>query len=271
MLMLTVKHDLRSDPLCKDGVTIRHIADTHLGSPQCDEDYVRALVDENIKNHWYTFLCGDLLDVGLKDSKSDVYTQTGTVGYWLDKAVDIFRPLAENGLILGVVSGNHEQRLMRSAGFDITHEICERLEIGHLYSPYVVLAMVSVGTQNSRRSRNGQQTPYGYSYVIRLAHGHGGGSTAGGRALALDKAALSIDADLYLQGHTHHSSIQTNSIYRFNRPTLSLKQVDRVMVCCGSCLDSDSSYAEGMNLSPSDKRYPRVLLHADKQYISYTG
>ena len=92
---------------CRDGVTIRHLADLHIGSPNCDIELVKSLVAENVANHWYAFLVGDLLDVELKNSKSDVYTQTMTIDEAMDTCCDILTPLADAGLILGAVQGNH--------------------------------------------------------------------------------------------------------------------------------------------------------------------
>lgn len=268
--MLTIKHDLRTDPMCADGATIRHIADCHLGSPNCDLDLVNSLVQENVANHWYTFLVGDLWDVGLKDSKTDVFTQTGTITYWLDEAVEIFKPLAENGLILGVVQGNHENRLVRAAGMDLTHELCERLGVGHLYNPHSVIALIQVGKQGSCTRTNGKHYNWACNYLFHVTHGHGGGRSAGGRSNALKRASEKIDSDVYLQGHTHHSDVLLGSTLRVNRQHMLVTQVDQVFVCCGSCLTYEDSYGEGMNLAPSDNRYPRVFLHADCNKVEAT-
>jgi hypothetical protein len=267
--MLTVKHDLRSDPMCRDGVTIRHLADLHIGSPNCDLELVKSLVAENVANHWYTFLVGDLLDVGLKNSKSDVYTQTMTIDEAMDTACDILAPLADAGLILGAVQGNHENRLTRDAGVDITKNVMCRLHLEHLYNPHAILAFVQVGKQGNA-GRRGSVYKWPHTYAIHVAHGNGGGTTAGGRANALVRARQKLDADVYLQGHTHHSDVQLGSCLRVNRSQISVKQVEQVFICCGSCLTYGDSYGESMNLAPSDNRYPRVFLHADNQLAEAT-
>lgn len=269
--MLTIKHDLRSDLACNDGVTIRHLADFHLGSPSCDEELVKQLIAENVANHYYTFLLGDLLDVGIVGSKSDVYTQTGTVGYWLNKAVELLQPLADAGLILGMVSGNHENRLIKSAGLDVTEQIAKRLGVDDRYDPIAILAFIQVGHQGTagrRGSNNNYKWPF--TFACHCTHGNGNGTTPGGRANALVRARQKVDADIFLQGHAHHSDIQLGSCLRVNRSQLSVKQVEQVFVCCGSCLEYDGSYGEGLNLAPSDNRYPRVFLHGDKQLAEAT-
>ena len=268
--MLTIKHDLRGDPQCADGATIRHIADVHLGSPNADIGLAKRLVAENVENHWYTFLGGDLLDVGLKNSKSDVYTQTMTVDDALDMAYSLLKPLERAGLILGAVGGNHEARLTREAGVDLTRVIMTRLGLEHLYNPQAVLAVVQVGRRGKAGGRKGGPYAWACNYVVHLTHGHGGGTTPGGRANALTRARNKLDADVYLQGHTHHSDVQLGSCLRVNRQHAKVTQAEQVYVCCGSCLTYSDSYGEGMNLAPSDNRYPRVYLHGDKQLAEAT-
>lgn len=271
--MLTVKHDLRSDAACKDGVVIRHLADLHIGSPNCDIGLIKRLVAENIENHWYTFLGGDILDVGLKDSKSDVYTQTMTVDKALDKACKLLKPLADAGLILGAVQGNHEARLTRAAGLDITHQLMCRLGLEELYNPNSVLAVLRVGKRRDalrKTKKKSERRDIAFTYIVRLHHGHGGGTTYGGRSNALAKARLTVDCDAYLQGHTHHSQVLLDQCMRVNRTTGTVSQVEQVFVCCGSCLTYDNSYGETMNLAPSDNRYPRVFLSGTEHHVEAT-
>jgi hypothetical protein len=214
-------------------------------------------------------LLGDLLDVGIVGSKTEVYTQTGTVGHWMNTAVDLLKPLAEAGLILGMVSGNHENRLIRSVGMDVTEQIARQLGVDDRYDPVALLLFVQVGKQGNA-GRRGSVYKWPHTYAIHCTHGSGGGTTAGGRANALTRARQKLDADIYMQGHTHHSDLQLGSCLRVNRSQISVKQVEQVFVCCGSCLEYDGSYGEGMNLPPSDSRYPRVFLHADKQLAEAT-
>lgn len=271
--MLTIKHDLRSDLTLRDnggGVTIRHLADLHIGSPNANLALAKRLVSENVENHWYTFLVGDMLDVGLKNSKSDVYTQTLTIDDALECAYAILKPLAREGLILGAVSGNHEARLMRDAGVDLTRALMSRFDLLDRYNPSAVLAVVQVGSQGQAGGRKGGRYNWAYNYVVHVTHGHGGGTTPGGRANALTRARQKLDADVYLQGHTHHSDVQLGSCLRVNRQHAKVTQAEQVFVCCGSCLDYSDSYGETMNLAPSDNRYPRVFLHGDKQLAEAT-
>lgn len=271
--MLTVKHDLRSDAACKDGVVIRHLADLHIGSPNCDVSMIKHLVAENVENHWFCCLGGDILDVGLKSSKSDCYTQTMTINKALDKAYKLLKPLADAGLILGAVQGNHENRLTRDAGLDLTYQLMCRFGLEELYNPNSVLAVIRVGKRRDalRKSKKGSvRRDIAYTYVVHLTHGHGGGTTPGGRANALTRARLKIDADVYLQGHTHHSDVQLGSCLRVNRSSASVSQIEQVFVCCGSCLTYDDSYGEAMNLSPSDNRFPRVFLSGTEHHVEAT-
>ena len=268
--MLTIKHDLRSDPRCRDGVTIRHLADLHIGSPNMNLSLAKRLVAENVEHHWYTFLAGDLLDVGLKNSKSDVYSQTMTIDEALDCAYSILKPLAAEGLILGACGGNHEQRLMRDAGVDLTRALMSRFELLERYNPSAVMAVLQVGSQGHAGRVGKKQYKWAFNYVIHVTHGHGGGTTPGGRANALTRARQKLDADVYLQGHTHHSDVQLGSCLRVNRQHAKVTQAEQVFVCCGSCLSYSDSYGETMNLAPSDNRYPRVFLHGDRQLAEAT-
>lgn len=271
--MLTIKHDLRDDTQCKDGVTIRHLADLHIGSPNCDVSMIKRLVAENVENHWFCFLGGDILDVGLKDSKSDCYTQTMTVNDALNKAYKLLKPLADAGLILGAVQGNHEARLTRASGLDLTYQLMCRFGLEDLYNPHAVLAVLRVGKRRDalRKTKKKQERrDIAFCYVVHLTHGHAGGTTPGGRSNALVKARLKIDADVYLQGHTHHSEVLLGSCLRVNRSSASVSQIEQVFVCCGSCLTYDDSYGETMNLAPSDNRFPHVFLSGTEHHVEAT-
>ena len=269
--MLTIKHDLRTDIMCheRNGVTIRHLADLHLGSPNCDVDLVETLIQENVSNHWHTFLVGDIFDVGLKNSKSDVYTQTDTLSGCFETAVELLQPLADSGLILGVVQGNHENRLTKETGLDLTLQLCHRLGVADRYNPNSVLAFIQVGKQGTSTRRNSGYN-WAFNYCCHITHGNGGGTTYGARSNSLVKARQKLDADVYLQGHVHHSAVQTGSMLRVNRQAGTVKEAEQLFVCCGSCLTYDNSYGEAMNLPPSDNRYPKIYLHGDKQLAEAT-
>ena len=93
-------------------VEVVFLGDVHVGSPQCDMQRFLNMVDYCVKNHVYVILMGDLIECATKGSVgAGVYEQDSNAGDQHAWIIEILRPLAEAGLILGLHAGNHEERI----------------------------------------------------------------------------------------------------------------------------------------------------------------
>jgi len=107
-------------------------------------------------------------------------------------AVRKFSRLADNGRLLGMLEGNHEEAIKRHHQFDMLQDICERLKVPNLgYSCFFRL-IVQKGKHGTVQNLD-----------IYAHHGHGSSRRTGGSVNRFDEIMKSYDADIYLMGHDH--------------------------------------------------------------------
>ena len=148
-----------------DRVQIVPISDIHLGSINCNLERFRAFVDYIRRTPaCYTLLTGDLSEMGTKTSLGlGVYEQR----YAPEPQIDILelelRPLADEGKILGILSGNHEMRVAVATSFQPMKILARNLGVEYL------------GYQGYHKWVVGEQVYKAMSY-----HGKSGAQTIGG-------------------------------------------------------------------------------------------
>ena len=74
----------------------------------------------------YTFLNGDLCESAIIGSKGDVYKAVMNVSQAKIKIKELLKPLSDNNKILGMTSGNHEDRIYKATGNDISLDITNK-------------------------------------------------------------------------------------------------------------------------------------------------
>ena len=115
-------------------------------------DYKLILDDlEYIKNtpNCYCLLDGDLMDTAIASSIGDTYSSTHNPMEQLQECVNLFAPIKDK--IIAVVGGNHENRIYRSDGIDITQLMCNQLGISDRYSPTTALVFIRLGEDKKHR------------------------------------------------------------------------------------------------------------------------
>lgn len=118
--------------------------DVHLGYPTCNVAKAQAMIDWAVENKVYILGMGDYMEAGLKDSVGDsMYRQTLNPQKQMEAVVEMLTPPAEAGLIIGLHSGNHEHRITKSSGIDITKVMCKLLKVRFLKA--ACWSLISVG------------------------------------------------------------------------------------------------------------------------------
>ncbi len=170
------------------------MSDLHYGNPYCSVKHFQRTVDF-IKNtpNCYCFLNGDLLEAATKISKGDIYKQKITPQEQRDEVIELLKPIA--GKVLGVTTGNHEQRIYNETGVDLTADIARAMNAP--YRPEGMLYKLSFGDGNSNH--------IGKPYVFwgYLTHGYGGARTKSAKAVKAERLAAMIHADFYAMSHDH--------------------------------------------------------------------
>ena len=210
-------------------MTIYPLGDFHYGSRQCNEKFIRQVVDEIKENDLaYWVGMGDMIENALIGSKSDVYTQTVPPTEQMDYICDLLRPIAKKGLF--GIAGNHEQRSMRVAGI-----IPEQYMLTRLGLPYMGFSCLAYFIMSKCK------TPKAFQAFFH--HYYGGGYTKGGkinRAEQLRRIVPVVDATF--SGHFHITSRTPVTWFEAGREQI-IKHTGYDYIT-GSTLEWNKSYAE---------------------------
>lgn len=249
----------------QEPVRIIPLADTHIGDANCDIARVREMVKKISEKHdTYTILDGDLMNIAIAGSRSDSYHETMPPSDQLRECAEIFGRLAEQGKILAVLPGNHEERISRVAGVDMTQLFCRELAIEGLYSPTSTLLFVKFGF-NKKHDKTSKMV-----YSIYVNHGHGGGRRPGGKINALEDMAKIVTADVYIMGHTHQPACFRNAHYVPNPGNCTVSKREQVFVNTASFLHWDGSYADRAGYVPASNEVPVINLDALRHHVTVT-
>jgi predicted phosphodiesterase len=183
---------------------------------------------------------GDFLNSALKDSKSEAYDETMTVGEAKRALRRELKPLADQGRIDLLMPGNHEDRIYRAVGDCPVRDLADSLE-----TPYVEAAALVI-------YRVGK-----IEYEVYVRHG-----TGMGQSLAqLAKSGFVIKADIYITGHTHRQAVTADDYFTRDAgvDTSAVGRRKRYFVSSGSFLGYEK-YAAARGYPPSRIGAPRIFL-----------
>jgi hypothetical protein len=176
--------------------------------------------------------------------------------------IDRLMPL--KGKILGMTTGNHEDRVARVAGVDISKDIAKALGIP--YRPDGMLIKVSFGLGNNRDASKP------YVYWGYFTHGYGGARTTGAKNAKLERTSTYIHADFYVMSHDHVVNAAP-AVYLLpdNRThvdqetgfTVGKVVAHRKMLIKSNAYIKFGGYGERGGFAPVDLEAPIIKLFAD--------
>jgi hypothetical protein len=145
-------------------VTLYPLGDWHLGSEHCDVKLINKQINEIKKDQTARIiLMGDLAETATKESVgAGVYEQEQNAQQQMMRVKNLLYDVRH--LIDGVVTGNHEERIYKTSGFDLSLYLCQMLEIENKYMRYQGIVGYVIGKR---------------SYLVNVWHGSGGGGSAG--------------------------------------------------------------------------------------------
>lgn len=245
--MKVVKHDLSKH---KDGFELKPLSDLHLGQPAARpeklEELIRWIAAEENR---YTILVGDLCEIALRDSHGEIYEQRMGPHKQAEEVIRMFMPIKDR--ILGVVPGNHEDRIKQRTGFDIA-----MMYAGMLEAPYDPATMIlALGT--SKRD--------GLRYkTVMFTHGWSSARSIGPRlAMPTLLQQMVIDADVYITAHTHQPVAYPLDGFKVNPSQGTTTRITQEFIGLGSLLDH-AEYAEKSGRRPTTMRFPRIEFIPDR-------
>lgn len=204
------------------------ISDVHWGAAEClereFEDYL-----ERIKNDptAAVLLAGDILNNGIKSSKTDVYKEKYPPDIQKEMMIDLLEPIKDK--IVAGVAGNHEYRTVKESCQDVMKDIFWALQIRDRYTPDAAFVKISLGRQLSWKPA---------TYMIYLSHGNGGGATLGTGVSRQDNYQLSIEGiDISITGHTHKPMKVPSARLVFDPRNNKIIKSNTLIFVCTSWLD----------------------------------
>lgn len=250
---------IRCDLPYAEQIEIVPMADLHLGDSNSDFKLIMERI-EYIKNtpNVYCILGGDLMDCAISSSVGDTYGANLKPMDQLSQCVKIFEPIKDK--ILAVLPGNHENRIYKTDGLDITEMMCAQLGIADKYSPTTALLFIRFGRKDAANRHRPQL------YTIYITHGSGGGRKEGGKINRLADLACIVDADIYIMGHTHLPAILRNTFYRVSGSNSSVAPVEKLFVNTAAALNY-GGYGDAQGFKPAAKTTPSVFLNGLKRQM----
>jgi hypothetical protein len=237
----------------KDYAEMIFMGDTHLGSRNFNKEKFTAMLQYCLKKKIYVLLMGDMLESATRDSiGAGVYEQEGTVQNQYELMVEWLIPLAKAGLILGIHTGNHEERIFNSTGYNVIKAMAKELGISYLGD--ACWSVFKVGNQR---------------YSVRSFHGRSSSRYDGTVLLAAERASVSFNSDVFAMAHAHRC---VNGYYIRERIVGNrVVQHKQFVVVTGSYLDYHEGYYEKTGGQISKIGSPKIKFMANRHdlFISW--
>lgn len=249
---LMIKKKLPSDV---ERIRIYPIGDVHLGSKECNIDLFEKWIDTVKNDQWgYAGIVGDMMNMGLKNSKTNVYEEVLNPMQQKECLYELLKPIKDK--ILAGCSGNHEQRSVREVGTNPLYDVFCRLGIEDVYRENACFIKVSLGL-NKRNTR--RQIAYG----ITLTHG-----STKNKDERFDYAV--DNCDLFISGHIHeayHKPLSKVSLDLYNE-CVRMTNFHHVVV---PPFQQFGGYAiRGKYLPNNTEQFQVISLDGHKKHIGYT-
>jgi UDP-2,3-diacylglucosamine pyrophosphatase LpxH len=207
---------------------------------------VRQVLEQAAENQDAILLMGDLGDYGLSNSPgASVYEQSSNPQEQVEEIQDLLSPLTDQ--IVGLITGNHEERIRKRTGYDISRTIAHGLGIPYL--GYGGILRFVVGQRG---------------FTVFAKHGKSGAATLGGKVAAIMKYRhLFPDADVYLMGHVHHLMHIPDEARAYNTRNKTVYNRRQHFILTGHFMDYEDSYAEEADYFAGMQGSPRIVFGED--------
>lgn len=277
--MRSFKHIIKHTSL-SDIISLYPLGDIHLGNRYCNEKLFLSTVNKIKEDpHAYWVGMGDIADF---IKPSDPRFDPTSVAEWFevedlvdvarvqrDRFLEMIDPIVDK--CIGILKGNHEHSIHRHYEHAIYDDIVAMMKgrmkeppkkLGLGYSGFIILSI-------QRFSEEGERV-YSWPVTLFLHHGWGGGRLAGGKALKLERAMKTYDADIILVGHWHTTQTLRSSVIGVTRGA-RIRKRDRIGVVTGHWLEGHpedgETYAERAGYYPSTLGCPIIqFIPSDKTY-----
>jgi predicted phosphodiesterase len=201
------------------------LGDLHIGHSCCDKTKIFEMIDWINKREVLVIGVGDWLDVETKKS-IEKFGLESKGNDNLNEALRFWEYVKNKigNKLIGFVIGNHEERLIKEARYDIY----KGME-GYMGKEGMIKIIVN-----------------GIEYIFWVVHGTGKAKTEQGIRRFLEMQIMKAEADVYCCGHFHQKYVRVLPMYKVRGK--EMVEGKRVLCCSGSYLRYEDSYFEGQGL-----------------------
>lgn len=230
----------------KNYVEVVFIGDVHFGSDITNVSKFKEMVKYCTDNELYVFCMGDMIEAANRYSiGSGVYEQ-GHPQKQVEGLIDTLKTLVEKNLIVGYLSGNHEDRITKATGIDISKFIAKELKAPYLGS--AGWSLFYVGNQ---------------SYTLYTIHGVSSARHKYTKIKAVLDIASTFHADIVVMGHIHDLDITSGERQGVDKKKKIIYNKKYIALLSGHFLNYDG-YAKMYGFEIGKQGSPKIKLFGDK-------
>ena len=228
------------------------LGDEHIGSKFYDRKFHRKILDYIERKNMHVILMGDELETATRYSVgAGIYEQEEHLENQMEECISLYKNMAKKNKILGIHPGNHELRVYKESGIDITKVMAKELKISYL------------GVGKLHCFKVGKEL-----YTLYTTHGNSGARMPHTKIKSAIDMENMVEANIYACGHLHQLSHHVKNFYK---PLLRNKKVieeQKHFLLTGSFLKHWGSYAHTKNMEPLRRGCVKIKLGGKKRYIS---
>lgn len=234
-------------------VNVYPIGDLHIGSAQFDIGKWKKVKQMILADPYAkVVLVGDMMDNGLKNSKTNPYEATmrpREQKEWLKREL---ADIADK--IIAATDGNHEKRSINEVDDSPLYDVLCKLDLEDLFRENMAFIKINVGQRNADRQ---------VSYSIALTHGSSKAKT--------QKFTYAIDGvDIFINGHTHqpNSGFPAKIVMDTKNNVVKLRPYTHLVVPAFTAVGGYS--LAGLYLPQDHSAIPMLTLDGNKKEVKTT-
>ena len=234
-----------------DHLNIYPLGDVHIGSKEFDLELFKQWV-EMVKSdpNGVVVIVGDMMNMGLRNSKSNVYEETLSPMEQKELCYELLAPIADK--IIGGCSGNHEYRAVKEVGMNPLYDVFCRLRIEDRYRENACFIKLTVGKQGKNPN----------TYGVVLTHGSSKSKD--------DKWNYSVDGcDCFISGHTHDANHAPKGKIRMDLTHNKVKMVSHQQVVVMPFQRYGGYAIRGKYLPNSLGQFQRITFDGTSKRVGY--
>lgn len=235
-----------------DKATVVVLTDVHRGSKHSLRDkFMKYIEYVATTPNTYAIVLGDMMENATKTSVGlGLYEENFHIEDQMIEVSQMLQPLADLGKLIGIHTGNHEQRTSLLVQLNPMKLVAESL--GVPYFGWQAYHLWTVGDQK---------------YKVHSHHGSGKATTPSGKLNQILKMAKISRADLFIMGHVHDVLDYQTVVYDWDEETGLMKEIVQKYAICGSLLGYHGSYAEQGMFAPTVQQLVKIDFYRDRHDI----